>query len=372
MLCFILITVHASYGQGCCSGGSGSPIAGGASQGVLQDRQVEINTNYQYINTNKFFTADHKDTATFFDSFESQYLYTRVGYGITKDFTMSVESGYWLKKTQIGLDNSDTVSSSGIGDLILFPRYDVINRTGENKRVELTIGLGIKIPLGSYNDSVGRIEPFSGTIYYITKPLSVQTSTGSNDVIFYSFFSRGYPNQQVKLFANAIYIKKGWNAIGEKMGDYASVGLFAGKTFTNKLGITLQVKGEWVDKMKLNNTVLLYNYPNYDPFATGSRKIFVVPQLSYSFKNFTVYALSEIPVYQWVVNTQVGSQYQFTAGLSYRFLTYKPGKVNESQTSDGAAQPSGAFYQCSMKCEGKKFDKPGKCPICGMEMELVK
>jgi P-type Cu+ transporter len=28
-------------------------------------------------------------------------------------------------------------------------------------------------------------------------------------------------------------------------------------------------------------------------------------------------------------------------------------------------------YECPMKCEGKTFDKPGKCPVCGMDLEKV-
>lgn len=364
----ILCFNTAGYTQGCCSGGSGSPIAGGASQGVLQDRQMEVSSSFQYIKTDKFYRGDSRDTASYFDSFQSQYLYTRVAYGVTKDFTMSVETGYWLNKTQVGLHKSDTMASSGIGDLILFPKYDVINHAGENKRVELTLGLGFKIPLGKYNDSAAWVEPFSGHTYYITKPLAVQTSSGSNDLIFYTFFCRSFPDQKFKLFANGLYIKKGWNPIGEKLGNYGSIGLFAGKSFNNNLSLTLQVKGEWVDKMKLNNTVLLYAYPNYDPFATGSKKIFVVPQVSYSLKGFTVFALSEIPVYQYVINTQVGSKIQFTAGLSYRFLTYKVGKVN----SKSSTTPAGETYQCPMKCEGMTFNKPGKCPVCGMELEKQK
>lgn len=354
----------------CCGGGSGSPIAGGASQGVLLDRQMEINSNFQFVNTNSFFKGDSKDTAVYFDSFRSQYIYTRVAYGVTKDFTMSVESGYWLDKTQVGLHKSDTISSSGIGDLIFFPRYDVINHTAQNKRLELTLGLGVKIPLGKYNDSSAWVEPFSGNTYYITKPLSLQTSSGANDVIFYSFLYRGFPDQQFRIFANGIYIHKGWNPVGEKMGDYASIGLFAGKTFFKSLGVTLQLKGELVRPMKLNETVLLYSYPNYDPFATGSKKILVVPQVSYSFlDHFTAYAMSEIPVYQYVTNNQVGSKFQFTAGLSYRFLTYKVGHPKGNTTETPTA---GAKYQCPMKCGGKIYDKPGQCEECGMDLEIVK
>lgn len=344
----------------CCAGGSGSPIAGGASQGVLQERQVEISSNFQYVNTDKFYKENKPDTS-YFDGFHSNYMYTRLGYGITKNLTMSVESGYWINKTQVGLNKRDTVSSSGFGDLILFPRYDIVNRTDETKRTEITVGLGFKIPLGSYNDSSKHIEPFSGDPYYITKPLAVQASSGSHDIIFYSFFFRGYPLKNIRLFSNILYIKKGWNPIGEKIGDYASIGLFAGTTLFKKLGLTLQVKGEWVDSMKINKDILMYHYPNYDPEATGSKKVFIAPQLSYTVKNFTVYAMTEIPVYQYVVKTQVASQYQFTMGISYRFFATRS-IIPKSE--DG----SGSVYICPMNCQ-KASNEPGKCKVCGMDLK---
>lgn len=28
-------------------------------------------------------------------------------------------------------------------------------------------------------------------------------------------------------------------------------------------------------------------------------------------------------------------------------------------------------YQCPMKCNEQLFDKPGKCPVCDMELEKV-
>jgi len=140
-----------TFSQGCCSGGSGSPIAGGASQGVLQERQFEIAPNYQYMGTNRFMVRD-KDTTKLFDYLFSNYLYTRLAYGITDKFTLSVEAGYFFNKTQYGYQKSDTMRSSGVGDLILFPRYSIYNRNTEKTRTEITLGLGIKITLGKYND----------------------------------------------------------------------------------------------------------------------------------------------------------------------------------------------------------------------------
>ena len=99
---FILFISIDIYSQGCCSGGSGSPIAGGASQGVLKQRQVEIAANYQYVGSNKFQVGD-RDTVSLFDNLYSNYLYMRLAYGVTEKLTVSLESGYFINKTQIEL-----------------------------------------------------------------------------------------------------------------------------------------------------------------------------------------------------------------------------------------------------------------------------
>ena len=349
--------------QGCCSGGSGSPIAGGSSQGVLQDRQFEIAPSFQHVNTNKFRVGD-RDTATLFDSFKSNYLYLRLAYGLSKDFTMSVESGYFLNKTQIGLNHIDTISSSGIGDLILFPRYDILNRTTESKRTEITVGLGYKFPLGKYNDStVVYTNPQSGQKFYTTLPPIIQPTNGSNDLIFYGFFYRGYPLKKFQIFANMLYVNKGWNPLGQKFGDYGSIGLFAGKTFAKKIGLMLSLKGEWIDQMDWDKNIDMLAFYNIDVDATGSRKVFFSPQVSYSYQGLMVYALSEIPLYQCMNNLQVASQFQITVGASFRFYTYKTGLLNGNQVS--------ATYVCPMHPEETSTGR-SKCKKCGMYLEKIK
>ncbi len=317
---FLSETIHA---QGCCSGGSGSPIAGGTSQGVLGERQMELNANFQYISTNKFYSRD-KDTTPLFDNLNSSYSYFRVAYGVTKNFTMSVESGYFINKTQIGLKKKETITSKGIGDLLFFPRYTIYSKNEETKRTEITLGLGFKIPLGKYNDStVVYTDPITGLKQYTTSPPSVQPTNGSHDFIFYGFFFRGYPEKNFRVFVNALYVKKGWNPLGEKFGDYASVGLFAGTTILKRIGVNVQVKGEWVGNMQAAKNMDLLAFYNVDITSTGGRKVLLAPQVSYSYKKFTLYALSEFPIYQYLNGVQVGSQHQITAGLTYRFMIKK-------------------------------------------------
>lgn len=33
--------------------------------------------------------------------------------------------------------------------------------------------------------------------------------------------------------------------------------------------------------------------------------------------------------------------------------------------------PEAVQYKCPMKCSEEIFDKPGKCPVCGMELEKI-
>ena len=328
-----LFAYNYSSGQGCCSGGAGSPIAGGAATGVLQKNQMEFSAIYQHSKSNKFFTGDHY-TDPLFNNFHSNYLYFRIDYGMSDKLTISVASGYYLNKTLNELESDKELSSEGIGDLLIIPRYDIYNKTKNKKQTEITLGMGLKIPLGSHSESyLVFTHPTVGDVYTILPP-TVQTSTGSNDFLFNAFFFRGYQVKKLRVFANSIYIRKGYNDLGIKFGDYASLGLFIGKTFFGNLGITMQVKGEWVGKMEAGEGIDLLAEYNIDQESTGSRKIFFVPQISYTVKSLTGFVTSEIPLYQHLEGTQIGSQYQLTFGLSYRFFVKKPIPEVELQNSE--------------------------------------
>ncbi|PKP54136.1 MAG: hypothetical protein CVT92_00990 [Bacteroidetes bacterium HGW-Bacteroidetes-1] len=324
---FFLAFFNESFGQ-CCAIGGGSPLAGDVSQGVLKDKQFEISSNYQFTHSTNFLTERTRDT-NFLEKFSSQYLYSRIAFGLSERLTMSIELGYWLEKNQVGLVGRDSYLSKGISDLILFPRYNIIKSGAQNKFTELTFGMGFKIPLGSFNDSIGMIEPFSGETLYSTKPPAVQATSGAHDLIFRLFYSGGIPSSRFKLSANAVYILKGWNPLGEKLGNYASFGIFIGRTFFEKMNAVIQIKSEWIDKMRINSDLMMVSFPNYDPEATGSKKIFIAPQLSYLLQNrFTFFLQSEFPIYQQVNKTQIASQTQFTIGLTYRFMAKNSGIIN--------------------------------------------
>jgi hypothetical protein len=42
---------------------------------------------------------------------------------------------------------------------------------------------------------------------------------------------------------------------------------------------------------------------------------------------------------------------------------------HNAETSAGQEASQQLAYICPMRCEGSASDKPGKCPVCGMDLE---
>jgi len=322
-LTILVLKPHLSYSQGCCSGGSSSPIASGEAIGVLNENEINISTNFQYFQSNKFF-AGTQDTLALFDNFITEYLFLKADYGLTEDLTLSISSGYYLNKNLFELGEEEPLNSSGIADLIILSKYSVFNKTEDGIKSELTLGVGIKFPLGSFTDSTDVFtNPTTLEVYYAQLPPSLQATNGSTDLIFYSFYYRNSEESNVKFFASTMYIMKGWNSLGEKFGDYMSLGLFASREINSSLNASLQIKGEKINPIEAADDIDLLALYSVDISQTGSRKLFLVPQISFNKDNFLYFINTEIPLYQNMTGLQLGSQYSIITGISYRFSTEK-------------------------------------------------
>ena len=319
LISFLILVANITiYAQGCCSGGAGSPIAGGAASGVLQEYQMEISVNHQFNSSNKFYTGS-KSTEPLFKNLTSNYMFFRTDYGVSKKLTLSLATGYYLNKSKEADYVINNRTSSGFSDLIIFPRYSVYNKNNNFKRTEIALGLGIKMPIGTHIDST--LTGPNEWDFYKTNPPLVQTTNGSNDFMFYSFIFREYQKRKLRLFISALHVKKNFNSLGLKFGDYSSLGVFVSKTFFRKWGVTTQLKLEHIGKIQSAKEINPESLYDIVPISTGSNKAFFTPQISYSQNGLTFFVTSEIPIYQYLHGTQIGSQSQFTAGVNYRFLT---------------------------------------------------
>ena len=386
-----LFTAFGGNAQGCCSGGGGSPMAGGAATGVLQEGQMELVSSYKYSRSNRFLSGD-QDTVVFFDNLTSNYLFLKADYGISDRLTLSIATGYYLNRTItefadttfVGSEmeiEQKRVNSSGIGDLIIFPRYNVYEKTKGLNKTELSLGMGLKIPIGAHNDSnfVGYSKfvnfdnnppTLDSTEIWQTSPPTVQATTGSHDLMFYGFYFKSFPKKKLRLFASALYVKKGWNSLGLKFGDYASLGLFAGTTVFKKIGLVGQIKGEWVGKMQALDKIDILSEYSIDQQSTGSQMVSFVPQVMYTFNRpkMTVFATADIPLYQNMRGTQVASQYQVTGGVSYRFFVKKKKSTHELEEFPVMEEPP-VIADNGEGGQETTFRVWGKCGMCKTTIE---
>ena len=57
--------------------------------------------------------------------------------------------------------------------------------------------------------------------------------------------------------------------------------------------------------------------------------------------------------------------------LVFMFSCAQKKQDTSTEVKQDTTQVSNAVYQCPMDCEkGKTYDKPGKCPVCGMDLEI--
>ena len=323
LISLIIISYVDGFSQGCCSGGVGSPIAGGVATGVMQKNQLEFSFNYQINSSDRFYNED-TEIEKLFNKFSSEYLFLRSDFGVNKRLTLSLAAGYFLNKSKYAINNANIISTGGIGDLFFFPRYSIYNKTSNFQTTSVVIGIGFKIPLNSSTDSTLTFSAGSINNYQINPPM-LQLTDGSNDLMFSSFFFKHYQKDKIRFFISTLYVKKGYNLQGIKYGDYSSFSFFISKNFFRRWDITSQFKYENIGHINIDNNVEEWDLLEYQiyPESTGSKKVFFIPQLSFSNNNFTFFTSFDVPVYQFLDGTQIGSKNIFNLGVNYRFMTKK-------------------------------------------------
>ncbi|MBI2258438.1 MAG: heavy-metal-associated domain-containing protein [Flavobacteriia bacterium] len=340
ILVFVLISNFFSgnflFSQGCCSGGGSNPLAGGMASGVLGKGELELAFSDRFSSSKKFYTED-KQSIPFFDKLTSNYLFLRTDYGLNDKLTFSVSSGYFTHRSIY--EFKDTVKneqriiqSKGFGDLILLPRYKVFSKQSLSWNTELTLGLGMKIPLGSHEDStfIGYSKFLNeqngqffidSTEIWQTSPPTVQTTTGANDFIGYLFFMSEFPKINSQLFFQGMYMRRGWNSLGMRFGDFASFSVFFGTKILKNFHVLAQFRYEWLGKMNTQKGVDYLGLYNIDVSSTGGKTFYFSPQLNISItKQVRFFSIVDIPLYQKMKGTQVAMPLQVTAGINWRFF----------------------------------------------------
>jgi len=297
LLCFWIGSASNVWSQ-CCS--PGNPVGGAISPGVNQTGNWQLFTGYRYGYSGAYFEGNKPAESAFIQRGAFQHIMLAATYGISQRLTLELEGGYFLQKTQVyqaGILPSQQ-TGTGLTDFNVLARVNIFR--DEVRGWEISPGMGIKLPIGSYN------QVRDGVIL----PRDLQPSTGSADGLLTLFIQKANLKQKYRAFLLGRLELKGTNPDQYRYGHFGSLGLFGSYSPGARWTLIGQLRGEWRarDTRPSTGTGIPLGNGREQILPTGSRKYFLSPQLTFQpLPRLAISLLVDVPIYQFYFESQLAT-----------------------------------------------------------------
>ena len=305
-MCMILISFQG-YSQTCCSGGV--PLSGnigftGAETGTLQ---VELSYDLNYLATLKNGSEVIQEESRIRTT---QSVLLKSGYSITRWLAVDALFSYVFQERKVFvLDQTFRVSTRGVGDAVILPKFTLSNISTNGHEIQL--GIGLKVPLGSTD-----LKDERG----ITLNADLQPGSGSWDMIPWAYYARQFRSRPSMVVSTRVLGRfNGMNK--EYLGSQ-----------TYQFGRSAQIYLGLGDQLIVGNEILApslslrYRLAAPDRINgqeldnTGGQWINIIPALSWHFRqNIIFHVIPEIPLYSKVTGIQLTPTFRMQVGIYYRF-----------------------------------------------------
>ena len=296
--------VKKNYPQACCT--AGSPLLSSLETSTTQEGNLQLGLSYVYnllddVYEGNIYINDNTRNRI------SQSILLQADYGLSEKFSISVLFTYIDQQRNITnyLDETNTVTASGVGDAVLLLKYNIIPLEIV-KELELSFGAGTKLPLGNSDLT------FNGVLL----PADMQPGSGSWDFILWSYFSKGRLfNLPLNLVVNLSYRLNGTNErFGITNGSYSF-----GNELISQIGLgyrtDLPIDFTLFTRMRVSakDEFLGNQIPN-----TGGAWLYLVPGINFKLYDSIVFRVtSEIPIYRDLNGTQLTTTFTTAASIYY-------------------------------------------------------
>ena len=305
---FAVVSICSStcYAQTCCSGGV--PISGnlGLPPGSTGTWQFSLSYDINVLRTLKEGTTKLDDNAR---ERITQSILFQAGYTITERFSADLFLSFVRQERTIRqFNNTDFVSTQGLGDAALLFKYSLMDPAKSDFLV--TLAAGPKLPTGRADFVREDGIPLNADL---------QPGSGSWDgVLWGNLIYKFNFRPSFNIGGTAIYSLKGKN------NNYLN-----GQTyqFGNEFQALVAFSDYFILGKKILDVSMVFRYRNAlrDRFndltmpSTGGNWIFFLPGLSYNFTpGLAVNANFEIPLYANVEGTQLSPTYRLNIGLFFK------------------------------------------------------
>jgi len=229
-------------------------------------------------------------------------------YGINNK--LSITTLFSLVRQERNINNFTNLSSStstfGIGDAVLLLKYNLIDLP----KVNITVGAGPKIPLGSSN-----VTDKNG--FFL--PADLQPGTGAWDAIFWSYiFKKRIIRESISFSATTLF------RYTRKNNRYNETQLYQfGNEFLSVFGFS----NRFILKKTMADLMLLFRLRHVGadrldsgPFPnTGGTFLSFAPGFNYNINpSFATRLTISIPMYKFAIGTQVTTSYRLTLAFHFK------------------------------------------------------
>lgn len=307
--CFIILAIALIpvklNSQACCS--AGSPLLGSLEVSTAYSGDLQVGLTYGLNVLEDVFSGSTRLDDDFRERTVNSFI-LEANYGISQRFSVSALFTFINQSRNISTygNLSSNLNTSGLSDGVFLLKYNIIPLSIIDQ-LELTIGAGVKLPIGR---STLRSDG-------ILIPADMQPGTGSWDGILWGYASKGFvPVIPLNVFLNVSYRANGANnRFGESFQQ--------GYSFGNELFINLGA-GYRTDTFLDFTVMFRYRNTSHDTFDgaevpnTSGNWLYLVPGINGKLSdNFTARLGAQVPLYRNLNGTQLTTSYTASIGLFY-------------------------------------------------------
>ena len=283
-------------------------------QGVYAEPGARIELRYEYLDQDQLRSGSSRVSSSDAPRHHDE-VYTR-NQGLYATFDYNFASGWGVSAVVPGLDREhehihnhhgeripEKWDYTELGDIRVVGRYQFPLETQDSARSPLMGFLfGLKLPTGSTD-----VKNAEGD----TAERSLQPGTGTTDVILGAYYQLRLPLDGLSLFAQAGFGAALDSHHHYRPGNRITVDLGLSYAATEKVSLLLQLNSLWRSRDSGSEA---------EPDDSGGTFVYISPGVSVGIgRNYQLFGLVQVPIYQYVNGVQLTADWGATAGIGYRF-----------------------------------------------------
>jgi hypothetical protein len=290
VIIFFIHSISQLHAQ-CLS--SVNPVGGSENLLVLEKNSLRLISFYKYGHTKQYYEGSRHSDFNLIDKAYYNYLSAIVGYGISSDMTLELETGYFINKTQeYNVDPGFSLTGRGLSNFILMSRYNLYSNY--INRYFITGGIGFKAPSSRTLKMADNVK----------LPVEVQPTLGAYGTVLTTTLVKEDSYSGMRYFLQARAELNYQNKAKYHQGNGLYTSLYISKHLMYP-----GLKGDWTIILQLRNELRGYDKINsVTKVSSGSKLLFISPQINFSLQEkWNISAMTDIPVYQYLNGTQLGA-----------------------------------------------------------------